>query len=211
VEVEGRAELLEVLEGARARGLVGPGPVAAHLDHALAWAEVLGPAPGRFLDLGTGGGVPGLVLARLWPEAEAVLLDSRRRALEWVQAAAGSLGVEGRVRLVEARAEEAGRDPELRETFELVVARGFGPPPVTAECGAAFVTPGGRLSVSEPPAEEERGPVRWPEESLAELALGPATVRVTGGGSFAVLTKTGRLDDRWPRAVGRPGRRPLWG
>jgi 16S rRNA (guanine527-N7)-methyltransferase len=210
VEVEGREELLEVLEGARARGLVGPGPVAAHLDHALAWAEALAPAPQRFLDLGTGGGVPGLVLARRWPEVEAVLLDARRRALEWVEEAANRLGVEDRVRLVEGRAEDAGRDPELRERFDLVVARGFGPPPVTAECGAAFVTPGGRLSVSEPPAAQERGGDRWPEESLAEVALGPAEIRVTPGGSFAILTKTGPLDERWPRAVGRPGRRPLW-
>ena len=45
------------------------------------------------------------------------------------------LGWADRVRVVRARAEEAGRREDLRGTFDLVVARGFGPPAVTAECG----------------------------------------------------------------------------
>lgn len=211
-----RAELLAVLEGARARGLVGPGPLGIHVDHALAWAEALEPAPARFLDLGTGAGVPGLVLALRWPATTAVLLDSRHRSVDWVGEAAARLGVEGRVEWVEARAEAAGRDPRLREAFPLVVARGFGAPAITAECGAAFVVPGGRLSVSEPPeaATTEAGASgageRWPEAVLAELGLRVGSRTGTGAATFVVLEKTAPLDDRWPRPVGRPGRRPLW-
>jgi 16S rRNA (guanine527-N7)-methyltransferase len=87
------------------------------------------------------------------------------------------------------------------------VARGFAAPAVTAECGAAFVAPGGRLSVSEPPGSD---PVRWPVEQLAALALGPVETISEGGATFAMLEKTGRLDDRWPRRVGQPRHRPLW-
>jgi 16S rRNA (guanine527-N7)-methyltransferase len=205
--MDARRALLAVLGEARDRGLVGPGPLEAQLDHALAWAAGLGPAPARFLDLGTGGGVPGLALASAWPGARGVLLDSRRRAVAWVREAIARLDLAGRLEVVEARAEAAGRDPRWREAFPLVVARGFAGPAVTAECGSAFVTPGGRLSVSEPPGTD---PARWPAESLAELGLRLARRDAQAGAAFVVLEKVEALDDRWPRAVGRPARRPLW-
>ncbi len=202
-----RRELLGVLAGAQDRGLVGPGPLEAHVDHSRAWAAALGTPPPRFLDLGSGGGVPGLVLALAWPEVRATLLDARRLSVDWIREAAERLGLADRVVAVGERAETAGRDPELREAFPLVVARGFAAPAVTAECGAAFVAPGGRLSVSEPP---DRDPDRWPVEQLGVLALGPAETISGGEATFAMLDKTGRLDDRWPRRVGQPRRRPLW-
>jgi 16S rRNA (guanine527-N7)-methyltransferase len=205
--MDGQRALLAVLEDARARGLTGPGPVEAHVDHALAWAAILDPPPDRFLDLGAGGGVPGLVLAGCWPATHGVLLDSRRRATEWLTEAVARLDLEGRVGVVEARAEAAAREPRWREAFPLVVARGFGAPAVTAECASPFVTPGGRLSVSDPPGADPR---RWPADPLATLALGPADRVGTGEASFVVLAKTGPVDERWPRPAGRPARSPLW-
>jgi 16S rRNA (guanine527-N7)-methyltransferase len=204
---EERNALLGVLEGAQERGLVGPGPLDAHLSHSLAWAAALGPAPERFVDLGSGGGVPGLVLALCWPDTRAVLLDAHQRAVAWILEATERLGLGGRVQAVAERAETAGRDPGFREAFSLAVARGFAAPAVTAECGSAFVVPGGRLSVSEPPGSD---PARWPAEELEVLALRRTETLVEGGTSFVVLEKTGPLDTRWPRRVGQPRRRPLW-
>jgi 16S rRNA (guanine527-N7)-methyltransferase len=205
--VDERRELLGVLAGAQDRGLVGPGPLETHIDHSRAWATALGAPPQRFLDLGSGGGLPGLVLALEWPGAQATLLDSRQLSVAWIGEAAERLGLGERVDAICARAEAAGRDPGLREAFPLVVARGFAAPAVTAECGAAFVAPGGRLSVSEPPG---RDPARWPAPELGNLGLGPAVPVAAGGATFAMLEKTGRLDDRWPRRVGKPRQRPLW-
>jgi 16S rRNA (guanine527-N7)-methyltransferase len=202
-----RRVLLAVLDDARDRGLVGPGPLGPQLDHALAWAAGLGPGPDRFLDLGTGGGLPGLALASAWPAARGVLLDSRRRALDSVREAIRSLDLADRLEVVEARAETAGRDPRWREAFPLVVARGFAGPAVTAECGSAFVVPGGRLSVSEPPGTD---PARWPAQPLAELGLRLGRAEAGAGASFVVLDKVEALGARWPRGVGRPARRPLW-
>ncbi len=200
-------ELLGVLAGAQDRGLIGPGPLEAHLEHSRAWARALGQAPESFLDLGSGGGLPGLVLALEWPESRGTLLDARRLSEAWISEAAERLGLSRRIETVCDRAEAAGRDPRLREAFSLVVARGFAAPAVTAECGSAFVRPGGRLSVSEPPGS---GAARWPAEHLATVALGPVEVVTEGEATFAVLEKIGRLDDRWPRRVGQPRHRPLW-
>jgi 16S rRNA (guanine527-N7)-methyltransferase len=202
-----RRELLDILEDARERGLVGPGPPVAHLEHSHAWAEAIRVVPESFLDLGSGGGVPGLPLLMEWAAARATLLDSRQKSAAWIEAAAQRLGWTSRVSVIEDRAEAAGRDPELRESFPLVVARGFGAPAVTAECGSAFVAVGGTLSVSEPPGGDE---TRWPASGLAPLGLRLAETRVVGEASFVLLEKVEALTDKWPRRVGKPSSRPLW-
>jgi 16S rRNA (guanine527-N7)-methyltransferase len=156
------------------------------------------------LDLGSGGGLPGLVLATYRPELELTLLEARQRACRFLREAVTALGLAG-VAVVEARAEDAARRPDLRESFDAVVARSFGPPAVTAECAVGFLRPGGRLVVSEPPDRVDR----WSVTDLEELGFAPP---VAGGGpqaSFVVLEKT-RSHDRWPRRVGVPAKRPLW-
>ena len=82
---DGDGALLGVLERARGHGSLGPGPVTDHLDHARGFAAaavaILGRVPSVVVDLGTGGGVPGLVLACDWPSARIELIDaSERRA-----------------------------------------------------------------------------------------------------------------------------------
>jgi 16S rRNA (guanine527-N7)-methyltransferase len=202
-----RRELLGILEDAQERGLIGPGPPAAHLEHTHAWAEAIGEPPASFLDLGSGGGVPGLPLLVEWPSARATLLDSRQKSAAGIEASIERLEWSSRVSVIEDRAEAAGRDPDLRESFPLVVARGFGAPAVTAECGTAFVAVGGTLSVSEPPGGNE---TRWPATGLEQLGLQLAETRVVGEASFVILEKVAALDERWPRRVGKPSSRPLW-
>ena len=203
------SSLLEVLETARERGLLGPGPVAAHVGHARGFAEAAGRAPGGLaLDLGSGGVVPGLVLAMTWPESRWVLLDGRARSAEFLTEAVGRLGLTPRVEVRERRAEEAARDPGLRGAAELVVARGVAGPGVTAECAAGFLAVAGQLVVSEPPGSTGE---RWPAEALALVGFAPAQVRETAGGyRFAVLRQERPCPPRYPRRVGIPAKRPLF-
>jgi 16S rRNA (guanine527-N7)-methyltransferase len=148
-----------------------------------------------------------LVLATARPGLELTLLEARQRACRFLREAVAALELEG-VSVVEARAEEAARRPELRETFDAVVARSFGPPPVTAENAVGFLRQGGRLVVSEPP-EEAAVAGRWPPVALGDLGFGPPVRGGGAEGSFVVLEKL-RRDDRWPRRVGIPAKRPLW-
>jgi 16S rRNA (guanine527-N7)-methyltransferase len=204
-----RHELTGQLEDARRRGMVGPGPVEAHVDHAEALAAAVDPDfHGRFLDLGSGAGVPGLILLGLWPTASGVLLDARRRRCSFLEAAVGALDLSDRVSVACGRAEDLARDQEFRGRFELVVARGFGAPATTAECAIGFLKQGGRLAVSEPPGQA--APTRWPKEGLDKLGLVGPEVRGGGRGRVAVLTLAKAAGERWPRRVGVPGRRPLW-
>jgi 16S rRNA (guanine527-N7)-methyltransferase len=150
------------------------------------------------------------VVATARPEVELTLLEARQRACRFLREAVADLGL-AKVTVVEARAEGAARRPDLRETFDAVVARSFGPPAVTAECAVGFLRPGGRFVVSEPPGEEQgRGSgSRWPEEGLDDLGLGAPVPGGGPAGSFVVMAKL-RTDDRWPRRVGIPAKRPLW-
>jgi 16S rRNA (guanine527-N7)-methyltransferase len=157
----------------------------------------------RVLDLGSGGGVPGLVLAESAPDLRLVLVDSAVRRCRFLRNATAELDLEDRVEVVEERAETAARHPSLREALDAVVVRSFGPPGVTAECAVGFLRLGGSLVVSEPPEAS----VRWPPEALADLGLAPAVNCGTGGFSFVRLEKV-RIDDRWPRRVGIPAKRP---
>lgn len=118
-----------------------------------------------------------------------------------------ALGLEARVAVVEARAEEAGRDPALRATFDLAVARAFGAPAVTAECGAPFLRVGGRLAVSEPPAPAA---ARWPLSGLGQLGLSAAPPIAVGTVHLQVLEQRRPCPERFPRRTGVPSKRPLF-
>lgn len=201
-------ELLAVLEQSRRLGFLGPGEVTAHLEHAVAMGRAVegGLSCDAALDLGSGGGIPGLVLARLTPDCVWTLLDSQERRTEFLAKAVNELGLAERVAVVRARAEDIGRRPEHREHYRLVTSRSFGPPGVTAECASPLLAIGGRLVVSEPPANVGG---RWPSAPLLELGLEYRRVDVDGLG-FAVLEKVAPTPDWVPRRVGLPGKRPYF-
>lgn len=200
------ADLEAVLGEARDLGFLGPGALQPQILHARGFASATTRTPESFLDLGSGGGLPGLVLATTWPSATGVLLDAMRRRADFLVRACAALGLEDRISVVCARAEDAAHDPSLRERFDLVTARSFGPPAVTAECAAAFLRPTGELVVSEPPEDVAD---RWPAEPLAGLGL--AVIRAaTPTARFATLRRVGALPPGTPRRPGIPGKRPRW-
>ena len=204
-----RGRLIAILERARDQGFVGPGPVEQHVEHAEGLAAAIGvDFAGRFLDLGSGAGIPGLTLARAWPTAEGTLLDSQGRRCAFLGEALLELGVEDRLGVECGRAEELARRRDLRGAYDLVVARGFGRPAVTAECAVGFLGSGGRLVVSEPPGEPSGS--RWPGAGVSELGFRGPEVRGGPGSRHAILTLVAPASDRWPRRVGVPAKRPLW-
>jgi len=197
--------LADVLTRARDLGFLGPGPVEAHIEHARGFASAFGGVPRRVADLGSGGGVPGLVLAERWETTAFVLIDANGRRTAFLVEAVAALALGERVSVVRDRAEVVGRDIAHRGTYDGVVARGFGPPAVTAECAAPLLAVGGLLVVSEPP--EERG--RWPVDGLREVGM-VADSTVEGAARYQLVRQVAPCADRFPRRVGIPVKRPLW-
>ena len=209
--------LTEVLEDARTLGFLGPGPIGPHIEHAIAYlplfdAGVGGGAAGPFVDLGSGGGVPGPVLAGLLPGSRWLLLDSMVRRTGFLEEAVRRLGLDDRVDVLTARAEDVARDPDHRMRYRGVVARSFAAPPVLAECAAPLLMRNGIAVVSEPPAEPGATgprPGRWPGGGLAALGLRLDHWQ-SGPPSLVRLRQTGRCPRTYPRAVGVPSSKPLW-
>jgi 16S rRNA (guanine527-N7)-methyltransferase len=201
-----------VLARAQHEKFIGPGPLAAHIEHAQAFRTALpGPAPTHVVDLGSGGGLPSLVLATTWPEATFLLIESNHRRASFLAESVDGLGWAARVEVTDRRAEACGQEPAWRGRADLVTARGFGPPPVTAECAAPFLRIGGHLVVSGPPdldAATLRD--RWPAAGLGLVGLEPVGAREVGEAHLAVLRQVEACDVRYPRRVGIPAKRPLF-
>jgi 16S rRNA (guanine527-N7)-methyltransferase len=198
--------LREVLLDAQKIGFIGTNiPIDDHLDHALGFARAWpGPTDGRMLDLGSGGGLPGLVLAACWPDSTWVLLDARVQRTTFLTTAAGHLGMAGRVQARHGRAEDVAREPAYRATFDGVVVRSFGAPPVVAECAAGFLRAGGFLVVSEPPGEDGS---RWDHDP--ELAI-VGLRRHSHPAGFQVLEQRKACSIHYPRRPGAAAKRPLF-
>jgi 16S rRNA (guanine527-N7)-methyltransferase len=202
----GDEAILSLLEEAQRLGFFGPGPVPGHLAHSRAFATMAPDPPARAVDLGSGGGLPGLALALAWPQSQWVLLDANRRRTEFLRRAVATMDLSRRVEVRCQRAEDAGRDPSLRGRSDLVVARSFGPPAVTAECAAPLLKLGGHVIVAEPPGGD---PSRWPPSGLALLGLRPDRT-TTGPWALQRLVQTMPCPDRYPRRTGIPEKRPLF-
>lgn len=223
------AELAVVLAEARSLGFLGPGPVEGQISHAHRLADVIerefdhfGPqslrgglvgTPGdnvvtiEVAELGAGGGVPGLVLACRWQATNWLLIEAHGRRAAFLVDAVSRLELGERVRVRHERAEVVGRDGLCRASFDLVVARSFGPPAVTAECAAPLLRAGGLLVVSEPPdADREQ---RWPAEGLSGLGLEPLDTE-RAEVAAALCRQALVCGDAFPRRTGIPTKRPLF-
>jgi len=164
-------DLIETLRLAQRLGFFGDAPIEAAVAHADQFVAALGPlAPGtRLVDLGSGGGLPGLVLAHAYPATEVTLIDRRAKRTDFLVRAV----LRCQLANVVVR---AGDTAELRrevrggrtEPFDVVTARGFGPPEVTLRVASELVSQSGRIVISEPPTGD-----RWPPDLLTELRLRP--------------------------------------
>jgi 16S rRNA (guanine527-N7)-methyltransferase len=171
------------------------------------------PAEGeRVADLGSGAGFPGLVLALVRPQARFTLLDSSQKRADFLRLAATELGLVN-VEVVTSRAEEAGRNHEHRDRYDVVTARALAPLRILLEYGLPLARVGGcLLAMKGPEAEAE---LAASQHALSVLGAGEVqTRRVTlpdGAGErvLILVEKRDTTPSRYPRVAGMPGRRPL--
>ena len=173
---EPAAELIAVLEDAQRLGFLGSRPIPEVIEHARGFVRAIEHRPSirTVLDLGSGGGVPGLVIAHDLPSMHVTLLDRRAKRTDALERYVRRLGWQDRVSIV--CQDVAAYEMEPR--FDAVVARGFGPPDFTLTAAARLVRPGHPIVISEPPDAD-----RWRAELLHRLGLrlerGPVLVDST--------------------------------
>ncbi len=188
-----------------------------HLLDALAALPILDRiSPKRAVDLGSGGGVPGIVLAIARPAVSWMLVDSVGKKAAFLREAAIALDLDA-VTVAAERAESLGRDPRHRERFSLVTARACAPLPVLAELAMPLLATGGTLVAWKGPLVAGDPEVRDGGRALALLGGGapeivpalPGGAEALGNHTFVTVTKAGATPSRYPRRPGEPGRRPL--
>jgi 16S rRNA (guanine527-N7)-methyltransferase len=158
--------LIETLRDAQRLGFFGPADVAQAADHAHEFVAAIGAlAPGtRVIDIGSGGGLPGLVVAAAMPHVDIVLVDRRQKRTDFLQRAVRRLGYT-HVSVVTADVAEVARAVSGGSTpFDVVTARGFGPPDVTLTLARRLTRVGGLIIISEPPTGN-----RWDAALLQRL------------------------------------------
>ncbi len=169
--------------------------------------------PSLLVDLGSGGGVPGLLLSVYLAQCEVLLVEAMQKRSTFLEMQLRSLGIEATTRVVQSPAEDAAHEAIWRGSADIVTARGFGPPAMTAEIAAGFLRPGGRLIVTIAASSVE---LAWPRHELS--VLGYCSVHVHEGswpllecvvGGEAVESRSSKQQPL-PRRRGLPRRRPLW-
>jgi 16S rRNA (guanine527-N7)-methyltransferase len=168
--------------------------------------------PIALADLGSGAGFPGLPMRIVEPRLRLTLVEAHGRRARFLELVVAALGLED-VRVVQARAEEAGRDPALRAAFDVVVARALAPLPVLVEYALPLLRAGGVLAAPKGSrVAEEIEAAAGAIEALGgtlEPAV-PLPLPSEAPPQLVVLVRrTGALDDRYPRRPGVPSRRPL--
>lgn len=114
-----------------------------HVPECVRLAEVLPQGSQRVLDIGSGGGFPGMVIAIVRPELEVHLLDATAKKTDFLASAAAALGVE--VGVHTGRAEDLARDDGLAGAFDVVTARAVAPLDRLVRWAVPFLRPGGLL------------------------------------------------------------------
>lgn len=200
-------QLTAVLERAQTLGHIGPGEIMSYIDHARSHLAVAAPGDGtHWCDLGSGGGLPGLVVAVERPDIRLTLLDRSSGRVEFLEQALGELGVIDTVDLVEGDAAELAHNDAYRGTFDGVFCRSFGPPSVSAECAIGFLRVNGWLVVSEPPVASTK---RWSLTELQKLGFDDVEM-IEGPPRFAKLTVVTPPGPDVPRTWKRITKKPLF-
>ena len=172
--------------------------------------------PCRLIDVGTGAGFPGVPLAVVRGDLQLTLLDSLNKRLVFLRELCAALELP--VTLIHARAEEGGRQPALREQFDVATARAVAALPVLAEYCLPFVKQGGRfIAMKGPEGEAEAAAAA---KAVARLGGAPAKVHtvllpVPPDGEAAeerrllVIDKIAATPPAYPRPSAKIARQPL--
>jgi 16S rRNA (guanine527-N7)-methyltransferase len=194
--------------------LVEPGEMAIkHFADAFTCLKAGDWPPGaKAVDVGTGAGFPGVPLAILRPDVRWVLADAQKKRIEFLQEAVRELAL-ANIACVHARAEELGRQREMREGFDVTVARAVAQMPVLLEYCLPLVRLGGGFLAM-------KGP-----EGEGEVQAAARAASILGGGEPAILSlelpqAAGKRTLVWypkerptppafPRRPGVPAKKPL--
>lgn len=188
-------------------GLVA-GPASELIADSLVLRDHLGEVE-KVVDVGSGGGLPGLPLKIALPSLRMTLVEADQAKAAFLVRACAALGLQD-VEVVARRAEDVGRDPLYRDSFDVAVARALAPMPVLVELCLPLVRVGGRLLAQKTEGEDMAGANRAIDAlggSLNGVVAAPSAARRAG--TVVIVDKVRPTPPTYPRRAGVPSRKPL--
>ena len=178
-----------------------------HGEHAMGFVRFPDATPfvGHVVDLGSGAGLPGLILADAYPETTWLLVERRSSRADLLRRAVRRLEMTEQVRVSGEDAKIVGWSSE-RGQADWVTARSFGPPGLVAEMAAPLLRSGGFLMVSEP--QDTQIEVRWPTAALSGCGLVLVDEWSTSAGRYVRFRRTDEDLPHLPRKGAN--KRPLF-
>lgn len=165
----------------------------------------------KIIDVGTGAGFPGLVIAAANPDVQVTLLDSTGKKLKAVADMAQAMGVSN-AQVVHMRAEEAGQKPDFREKYDYATARAVAELRVLLEYTLPFVKKGGTfLSLKGAAAVEEIDGAGNSLKVLGGKIQGVDEFSLPGGDKRAIIKvkKISQIPPKYPRVSAQIAKKPL--
>lgn len=164
-----RLRVLErILREAQRTGALSAVPVSEIISHAQWFTKAIPATAHLAVDLGSGAGVPGLIVAIQRPDLELVLVDRRAGRTDNLLRAVIALNLADRVSVRCCEIDDMARDSTWAKHFDVVMSRGLGPAVKTLNLSRELVKQGGVIIVSEPPPGS---PSRWNAQQVSALGL----------------------------------------
>lgn len=163
------------------------------------------------IDLGSGGGYPGLPLAVALPAARTLLVDSVGKKAAFLETVVDATGLAPRVRVAAERGEALAADPRHRERWQAVTIRAVGSVANAVELGFPLLRPGGCVVAwKRLPIDEELAAARRAVDALGggTIEVVRTAVRGLDDHVLAIATKRGRTATHYPRDPADRARRP---
>lgn len=187
--------------------------IAGHYDDSMACAFTPEfQEAGRIIDVGTGGGFPGIPLAIAYPDKEFVLVDSLNKRIKIIVSLAEKYGLSN-VQALHGRAEELGRREGLREAFDLCVSRAVANMSTLTELCLPFVREGGSFIAYKGPGSD--GEIADAAKAIEILGGSLRSVEKAYGGPegtehrLVIVSKKKKTPAKYPRKPGTPGKSPI--
>lgn len=185
--------------------------IIKHFIDSLSILPYLRNAGEKLVDVGTGGGFPGIPVKIVYESTKVLLLDSLDKRINFLKTVIGGLGLEG-IDTMHARAEEAGANPVYRESFDVSVARAVAYLPVLLEYCLPLVKTGGIFIAMKGSSTEELEASKKALELLGggieevrELTLPFSDIKR----NIIIVRKLRQTPTKYPRKPGKPAKEPL--
>jgi 16S rRNA (guanine527-N7)-methyltransferase len=165
----------------------------------------------RLVDVGTGAGFPGIPVKIAFESTDVLLLDSLDKRITFLKTVIGELGLTG-IGALHSRAEEAGANAALRESFDISTARAVANLPVLLEYCMPLVKPGGMFIAMKGSSTEELDSSKKALdllggglEEVRELTLPFSDIKR----NLIIIRKLRQTPTKYPRKSGKPSKEPL--